>query len=141
MDSFVKVNQDLVDEFVGRGDYVGARQVIEDHLLPAVIELKMLAKIVPVRSQYAVVLGYCGEHDAADAEFDRLAPYRPGLTFEQRAEIDNQRRLATHLRQLGERTGRGAEAVREGVRRLKVRPNEACPCGSGLKYKRCHGRR
>jgi hypothetical protein len=22
----------------------------------------------------------------------------------------------------------------------KVRPNEQCPCGSGSKYKRCHGR-
>ena len=22
----------------------------------------------------------------------------------------------------------------------KVRPNEPCPCGSGSKYKRCHGR-
>lgn len=22
----------------------------------------------------------------------------------------------------------------------KIRPNDPCPCGSGLKYKRCHGR-
>jgi hypothetical protein len=27
-----------------------------------------------------------------------------------------------------------------GVRTRKARPNELCPCGSGTKYKRCHGR-
>lgn len=26
-------------------------------------------------------------------------------------------------------------------RRKKIYPNEKCPCGSGLKYKKCHGRR
>lgn len=140
VESFVKVNADLVDEFVGRGDHVGARQVIEQHLLPAVIEYKMLDKIVPVRSQYAVVLGYCGEYDAAEAEFERLAPYRPGLTLEQRAEIDNQRRLVANLRALGMRAAKAGNAAREGGRRIKVGVNEACPCGSALKYKRCHGR-
>ena len=98
MDSFVKISQDLVDEFVARGDPVGARQVIEEHLLPVVLEQRMLDKIVLVRSQYAVILGYCGEHDAAAEELERLAPYRSGLTAEQNAELDNQRRLVAHLR-------------------------------------------
>ncbi|MBN8924838.1 MAG: hypothetical protein BGP10_00300 [Rhodanobacter sp. 68-29] len=98
MDSFVKMSQDLIDEFVTRGDLVGARQLIEEHLLPVVIEQRMLDKIVSVRSQYAVILGYCGEHDAAAAELARLAPYRPGLTAAQNAEIDNQCELVVHLR-------------------------------------------
>ncbi|WP_303900776.1 SEC-C metal-binding domain-containing protein [Thiohalomonas denitrificans] len=140
LDSFVNVNQDLVDEFLGRGDCIGARQVIEEHLLPVVVEHKMLDRIVPVRSQYAVVLGYCGEYDAADAELDRLAPYRPGLTEHQRAEIDNQRGLVAQLRQIGIRPGMPEISRKRALRRIKVGRNEACPCGSGLKYKRCHGR-
>ena len=34
-------------------------------------------------------------------------------------------------------SGRQREAVGVGAR--KVGRNEACPCGSGKKYKRCHG--
>lgn len=49
------------------GDSLGARQVIKQFLLPVVIEQKMLDKIVQVRGQYTVVLGYCGEHAAAVA--------------------------------------------------------------------------
>lgn len=139
--SFVKLNQDLVDEFVGRGDYVGARQVIEEHLLPTVIKHRMLDRIVSVRSQYAVVLGYCGNYDAAHAEFARLDAYGPGLTANQRGEIENQRELVAQLRR---RHVRPAQVIDRQARvplRRKVARNEACPCGSGLKYKKCHGRR
>jgi hypothetical protein len=140
IDSLVKVSQDLVDEFVGRSDYVGARQVIEENLLPVVVKHKMLGKIVSVRSQYAVVLAYCGEHLAAVAELTRLDPYRPGLSAMQRAEIDNQREFVARLRLLRvwPPTVR-AESV-QPLRREKVGRNEPCPCGSGKKYKRCHGK-
>ena len=33
----------------------------------------------------------------------------------------------------------GSQAPRPGERRDKVGRNERCPCGSGLKYKHCHG--
>ena len=33
-----------------------------------------------------------------------------------------------------------AKTVKTPVRVKKVGPNEPCPCGSGLKYKKCHGR-
>ena len=33
-----------------------------------------------------------------------------------------------------------AKTVKQPVRVKKVGPNEPCPCGSGLKYKKCHGR-
>ena len=143
IESFVKVNQDLVDEFIGRSDYVGARQVMEEHLLPAVIENKVLDKMVGVRSQYAVVLGYCGEYDAADQELARLEPYRPGLSATQRAEIDNQRRLLDELRRQKVRPGmvnRTPAYLRPSSKPPRVGRNEPCPCGSGQKYKRCHGR-
>lgn len=141
IDSFVKVNQDLVDEFVGRSDYIGARQVMEEHLLPAVVAHKMMDKIVGVRSQYAVVLGYCGEYDAADDEFARLDAYRPGLSFLQAAELDNQRALVANLRRLRVRPGmlNQTPAYLRQPRNTKIGRNAACPCGSGKKYKHCHG--
>lgn len=142
IDSFVKVNQDLVDEFIGRSDYVGARQVMEEHLLPVVKEHKVLDKMVGVRSQYAVVLGYCGDYDSADREFARLEAYRPGLTAIQRAEIDGQRGLVDELRRQGVRPGMvnlTPAYLRQSKKPPKVGRNEPCPCGSGRKYKRCHG--
>jgi uncharacterized protein YecA (UPF0149 family) len=30
-------------------------------------------------------------------------------------------------------------AYESGARTRKARPNDPCPCGSGTKYKRCHG--
>lgn len=140
LDSFVKISQDLVDEFVGRSDYVGARQVIEENLLPIVIEHKLLNRLVSIRSQYAVVLAYCGEYRAAEAELARLEPYRPGLTSLQRAEIDNQHALVARLRQAGSRSAIGGADSLSLRRTSKVGRNDPCPCGSGKKYKRCHGK-
>lgn len=139
VDSFVKVSQDLVDEFVRRSDYVGARQVIEQNLLPTVIKSKMLSRTISVRSQYAVVLGYCGEYDAAGAEFARLDSYRPGLTPEQHAEIDGQREMVAKMRLLDVRNRMRHATAASLPRGMKVRRNDPCPCGSGQKYKRCHG--
>lgn len=139
--SFINVNQDLVDEFIGRSDYVGAREVIEQHLLPVVLEHKMMEKILSVRSQYAVVLAYCGDYDSADAELARLDPYRLGLSQNQCAEIDNQKRLVVELRTLKVRPGmvNTTPAYIQTAGRKKIGRNDPCPCGSGRKYKRCHG--
>lgn len=154
VDSLIKVSQDLVDEFVGRSDYVGARQVIEQNLLPVILEYKMLGKLVSARSQYAVVLAYCGEYDLADAELDRLNPFRPGLNPTQIAEIENQRKFVAELRTQEVRPSmvnltpaylrtqtRRPKTVGEVRRpkRVKIGRNDPCQCGSGFKYKRCHG--
>lgn len=32
------------------------------------------------------------------------------------------------------------EQAKEAVRKARVYPNDPCPCGSGLKYKHCHGK-
>ena len=140
--SLINVSQDLVDEFIGRSDYVGARQVIEQNLLPIVIEHKMIERILSVRAQYAVVLAYCGEYDSADAELARLDPYRPGLSPDHCAEIDNQARLIGKLRALKVRPGmvNTTPAYLRTASKTKVGRNDPCPCGSGQKYKRCHGR-
>ena len=98
LDSFVRVGQELVDDFIGRNDYIGARDVIETNLMPTITGLKLAGRIIPVRSQYAVVLAYCGAFDAADAEVARLAPYEGGLEPRGQWELRNQRALIAHLR-------------------------------------------
>ncbi|MDE0450798.1 MAG: hypothetical protein OXI90_03400 [Gammaproteobacteria bacterium] len=98
LDSFVKVGQELVDDFIARNDYTGARDVIERNLMPTIMGLKLAGRIISVRSQYAVVLAYCGAFDEADAEMARLAPYEDGLDARGQEELQNQRALVTHLR-------------------------------------------
>ena len=97
LNSFVRVGQDLADEFVSRADYAGALDVFERNLLPTILGMKMVSRIIPVRSQYAVVLAYSGNFPAAEAEMARLAPYEGGLEEEARAELQRQRRLIARL--------------------------------------------
>lgn len=154
-DSVVRVGQDLVDDFVGRSDFVGARDIIERNLLPILNTVKLADRAVPVRSQYAVVLAYCGEFAAAEAEMARLAPYEAGLTPEGQGELRSQRRLIAELKRRGpppqwQMPAHMEELIRNGIpplmpepghpgrRRVKVGRNEPCPCGSGRKYKHCH---
>lgn len=91
IDSFIRVGQDLADELLGIQDFEGAKQVMINSVLPATIKGNMLDKIISVRSQYAVILGYCGKFTEADKEFDLLAAYIPGMTENQRLEIHNQK--------------------------------------------------
>jgi hypothetical protein len=132
VDSLIRVGQDLVDEFIGRGDFEGAKDIMEKNVLPYVIAYNLIARIIAVRSQYAVVLAYCGEHDAADAEMARLLPYAGGFSEQQHSELLNQRGLVAQLR-FGQQTNTRTQ------RKDKVGRNGPCPCGSGLKYKKCHG--
>lgn len=120
IDSLVKVGQDLADEFIGRTDYVGAREMLEQHVLPVVIEYNMFGHLLHVRSQYAVVLGYCGEYDAADAELDLLDSYRPGLEPLQIDELNSQRELVAELRRLEVRPDFVIERATEWVRRFRL---------------------
>jgi SEC-C motif len=136
LDSYVRVGQDLVDEFVARHDYIGARDVLERNVLPTVIEQKMVSRIVPVRSQYAVVLAYCGDHEAAAAEMATLAHYEAGLSPEGQHELREQRRLIAGLRRKAP-----PPQWQFPVLPRKMGRNERCYCGSGRKFKRCHGRR
>jgi hypothetical protein len=135
LDSYVRVRQDLVDEFGARHDCIGTRDVLERNVLPTVIEQKMVSRIVPVRSQYAVVLAYCGDYQAAAAEMAALAPYEAGLSPEGQHELVQQRRLIGRLRRLP------PPQWKPPVLPRKIGRNEPCYCGSGKKYKRCHGRR
>lgn len=98
LESFVRVGQDLVDDFIGRHDYIGARDLIEHNLMPTIADLKLAGRVIPIRSQYAVVLAYCGAIEDAEAEMARLAPYEDGLDEKGQRELQNQRALIGFLK-------------------------------------------
>lgn len=145
VDSAVRVGQDVADDFVGRHDFTGARSILEQHVLPFAEQYRMLDRIVAIRSQYAVVLGYCRDFSAAEQEIQRLEAYAGGFSAEQRKEIDNQRALITDLRagngprQRVPGSGMKFPRYEQRVNLAKVGRNDPCPCGSGLKFKKCHG--
>lgn len=149
-DSLFRVGQDLVDQFIGQRDFTGARQFIESTLLPQLQTLKLADYLIPVRSQYAVVLAYCGLFPQAEAEMARLQPYEAGLDDRSRGELRNQRRFIAALRASGpppewrppvdfEGRMKPIMDAMSGTQPIaKVGRNEPCPCGSGRKYKKCH---
>ncbi|WP_169748351.1 ATP-binding protein [Xenophilus azovorans] len=153
VDSLVRVGQDAADDFVYVHEFEGAREVLEQHVLPTVLRVNMLDRIVGVRSQYAVVLAYCGDVDAAEREMARLEPYAPGFSAQQAKEIANQKALIAQQRvkplvsrqqALALRRYLAAQAASQQrpstpASSTKVGRNDPCPCGSGRKYKHCHG--
>lgn len=140
-DSHFRVGQDLVDEFVARQDYIGARGVLESNLLPVLNQLRLAGWMVPIRSQYAVVLAYCGAFDKAEMEMARLAPYEAGLTERGRIELRTQRAVITKMRRVAPPPQWAPPHLLPTPRSSrKIRPNEPCYCGSGKKFKKCHGR-
>jgi len=130
-DSVIRVGQDLVDEIIGRGDFQGARNIMETMLLPYVNKKQMIGRIVQVRSQYAVVLSYCDDCDAATSEMKNLRPYMNGLSDQQKSEIKKQQSIIKN------------NSTRSRISHSKpnkIGRNKPCFCGSGLKYKKCHGK-
>jgi hypothetical protein len=59
-ESFVRVGQDLVDEFVWVNDFIGARQIMENNIFPTLQAIGLVSYVLPVRALYAVVLAYWG---------------------------------------------------------------------------------
>ena len=70
---------------------------MEQYVLPVVNEAGLVQRLVQVRSQYAVILALAGEHEQAEAEMCRLAPFFEGLTGEQRLEVENQSNYIAQL--------------------------------------------
>lgn len=159
-ESLFRVGQDLVDQFISMRDFDGALQVMDTIILPQLRQWKPADYMITVRSQYAVVLAYCRRFADAEAEMARLEPYKAGLPSLVQKELESQRELIAQLRRYGPPPQRltaplgslsniakqmgGTEpvvtsATRSGGR--KIGRNERCPCGSGKKFKHCHGRR
>lgn len=143
IDSLIRVGQDLADEFVARHDFVGAREVLETHVIPVVVKNGLLNRNLDVRAQYAVVLAHCGLYSEADREMERLQAYMPGMAPHARSILMGQLQLIAQLkvRPLPQwRPGTPPQATKKGkpiVAEAKIGRNEPCPCGSGKKFKKC----
>lgn len=93
--SAVRAGQEAVDEQLNARDPHGARDICENHLLPAVTGYQLSDLLVPVRSQYAVVLAWCGDIDAAREEMSKLEAYQAvGIDA---LELTNQRALIERI--------------------------------------------
>lgn len=143
IDSLIRIGQDLADEFVARHDFVGAREILEQHVMPVVVENRLLNRNLDVRAQYAVVLAYCGLYSEAEREMERLQPYMAGLTPQARMTLAEQRQLIAKIKANPipqKRPGEHPLAIRRSKPSsagVKIGRNEPCPCGSGKKFKKC----
>ena len=95
-----------------------------------------------------------GDHQAAADEVARLRPFEEAMAPGHREAFQNQKRLIENVRRFGGPRQREVNIPaplqalfdqRRGPPRVveprrKVGRNERCPCGSGKKYKQCHGR-
>lgn len=143
IDSLIRVGQDLADEFIERHDFVGAREILEQHVIPVCVDNNLLNRNFDVRSQYAVILAYCGLYADADREMERLQVYASALTPEARVTFTNQRQLVAQIKanplpqrcpEVRPLATRHCTPISTGV---KIGRNEPCPCGSGRKFKKC----
>ena len=157
-DSMFRVGQDLVDQFIRQRDFDGALNMMETIVLPQLRQWKLANYLISVRSQYAVVLAYSERYSEAEAEMARLEPYKASLHPQAQRELEDQRELIARLRAFGPppkwvpppgllenlaghfgREKRIPETPARPAKR-KIGRNERCPCGSGKKFKHCHGR-
>lgn len=153
--SAIRVGQDFADEILRiSNDPFEARMFIEQSLLSAVSEFRLLEYAVAVRSQYAVVLAYCGDISLARREMSALLQFanddpdsqeelsRQSSLIEEIANGYNpylERRLALeHMRHIVNQ--RINNPLPHG-RKDRLGRNDPCHCGSGKKFKYCHGRR
>jgi hypothetical protein len=97
-DSSIRVGQDLVDGFIAKGDFIGAKMIMVDSVIPVAKRGKMIDKMISIKSHYALVLAYCKEFDKSDAEFKKLEPYESGLSTKQKLEIEHQKKLVAELK-------------------------------------------
>ena len=143
IDSLIRVGQDLADEFVARHDFVGAREVLERHVMPVILDNHLLNRHLDVRAQYAVILAYCGLYEEAEREMERLQVYAAGLTPQAGTTLTNQRQLIAQIKADAPqqwRPGMRPITVRQGTpisAGVKIGRKKPCPCGSGKKLKRC----
>ena len=132
--SLVRVGQDIVDDFIAIGDPAGARIQIEQYVLPVIDDTRLADPMLDVRAQYAVVLAYTGDVNQARSLMSTLESYdaEPAM----RTQLRGQRELIEHIARSALPAADG-QLRREGP---KTSRNAPCPCGSGTKFKKCHGR-
>lgn len=145
--SVVSTGLEAVDDcLVLMADPIGAREIIEQHVLPIVRESQLTELILPVRSVYSIVLAWNGGHDAALAELSALKEY--AVNDEERQMLNERSAFISRIisgearlqRQIPP-TGALSRALGSPTpNTVKVGRNEPCTCGSGIKFKKCCGR-
>lgn len=148
--SAVVSGQEAADDFLQlMADPRGALEVMETLVLPGMRAAQLTDLVLPVRSHYAIVLAWLGRVGEARAELNALRQYageaeQAAMLAERAAFVEE---IAAGRARLVPRVpppGALMENLRfprgEPVRRSKVGRNAQCPCGSGRKYKHCHGR-
>ncbi len=131
-DSAVRIGENVVEEFLDRKDFEGARQFCENFVLPTLSETQLVERFISVRGLYAVVLAYCGKGESARHEIEQILPYCVGLEPAEASTVIRQRDLIEEI--ISKFKSNSLPATSQ-----KIGRNEACPCGSGKKYKKCHG--
>jgi len=112
-----------------------ARNFIENYLLPTLEHMGLLEHIVPLRALYAVVLAKDGAIDQARGLLEELRQFVTPFDTTHQELIEHRAREVERTATERRRTLRPPDAVLPQVGR-----NELCPCGSGKKFKKCHGR-
>ena len=135
--SAMKAAQDVADDFVATSDFIGARQALENLVFPVLKIVNFTSHVLDVRSQYAVILAYCGQIQSARDEMAKLEPYIETATSDQQKGFANQQRLIESIAQSKQREYSRPVRQIPKVTGKKVGRNDACPCGSGKKYKKC----
>ncbi|MEA3004447.1 MAG: hypothetical protein QOH81_3235 [Sphingomonadales bacterium] len=141
------MGQEGADEMLRlTGDAVGARQLMEDHVLPLIEQYGLSDLALEARGEYAVILAYCRDFEGADRQIAAIANYEGNA--EQLEAFELQAALVSGIKRgligIERRQPRraGMRYVLEPNRIGKDRkPDDLCDCGSGRKYKRCHGRK
>jgi hypothetical protein len=138
--SAVKAGMDFVFSLVESSAVQVARTFMESMLIPLVETHQLLENVVPVQSEYAVVLAYCGEVAKAKSLLGQLRKVsidRPDIHSEFEYRVTLVERIEReHLRPralLG--TGGNPLFPANGP----IGRNSPCRCGSGLKFKKCCG--
>jgi hypothetical protein len=144
LSSAVRVGQEWADEMIGFDDGEGALEVIENFVLQIVEKAQLLAYLVQVRAQRAVILAYCGRFREATDEIVRLMKFdvaNPRM----REELENQSRLIGRIvageipLKLKSAPFREFASKFGPMLKSKLGRNDKCPCGSGKKFNRCCG--
>lgn len=130
-------------EFMADAD--GARQFLEQHALPQIMQYGLTDLLLGARGFYAVTLAYCGDFEQADREIAALRnfggnPFRLQEFAVQAALVERIRSGELTLEH--KRQKRGMHLVFDPNRIGKeIGPDDPCACGSGRKRKRCHPKR
>lgn len=138
----VRSGQEAADQFLTlTADPQMARGLLES--LISIVEVKNLIEyMAPLHAHYAVILAYCGQFERARKTMIELAPFVGDLPEDQRKDILGQRELIERIAQ-GKVALRRQASAEDSIGTLlagkKIERNAPCPCGSGLKYKKCHG--